>query len=933
MPGGDTLVGRQAEFAQISRALTEDTGRAVVVSGEPGIGKTALLEQVGTYAAGQGWQVVRVLGVEAEQPFALGGLHQLAFALKEFRAGVDEADRAVLAPVFGADPDSVVAVLPLASGLLNLVAAAAQTRPVLLVIDDVQWLDSVSAHVLGAMGRRLSDPRVRVVAARRTLHKSAAFSSAGWTDVPVVPLAAADSVRLLDRAAVPVTGRIRAAILTAAEGNPLALTELPISADQIEDALGALPLTERLLAVFGGRLENLDAGVRAEVLRAALDGTAAANTASCARTRYVMGEVQPAIAAGLLMVNQLGDTVFRHPLARAAVIHQADPQHRRDAHRDLAALYHDVVVRRAAHLSAAATGPDQDVADLLAEAASVSIRRGGLSVAVEWLHRAAELSTDPNRRTALVADAVFLAARADQPGGVEDLLETTATGEEDSALTVLAQCYQGFHADGEVISSHRRILDMMARAQTLDDKTLNRLAYLLVSITNYSGSLRHREQTNAALRTLEARLDPAVLMYRTGIEDIAGTATAVRSMLSGYVELLPQVPAQRMVLLSFPAYCLGVMADFRAPLQAAFTQLSANGASIDAIECGRVVLLDLIAAGHWPQAQQVGADCLAMATQIKGSQLRRHQLLADLGVLAAGHGDLQTARRYATEVTAWSKPRGLQRLLDAAERITVRVALAEADYKTAYAAAAAISPPGQLPRHNIHEVGEYMFDFVKAALHTGHLDEARAIAAEAVRLNLPAVSPRVALLTVAVAAMTAPDSEAGELYQSALTHPDGTEFPFEHARILLAQGMWLRRMRHHTDARAALEVAADGFDHLGATPWAQRARAELRAAGSSLKQALGENAPLSAQQRRIADLAAAGQTSKEIAAHLSLSPRTVDSHLYRMFRKLDITTRAGLGDALRHYDSELSAAVGDVRGNAHRSGVLGIVHPRCHEGG
>jgi DNA-binding CsgD family transcriptional regulator len=258
----------------------------------------------------------------------------------------------------------------------------------------------------------------------------------------------------------------------------------------------------------------------------------------------------------------------------------------------------------------------------------------------------------------------------------------------------------------------------------------------------------------------------------------------------------------------------------------------------------------------------------------------------------------------------------------------VRVALAEADYETAYAAATAISPPGQLPRHNIHEVGEYMLDFVEAALHTGHLDEARAIAAEAVRLNLPAVSPRVALLTVAVAAMTAPDSEAGELYQSALTHPDGTEFPFEHARILLAQGMWLRRVRRHTEARAALEVAADDFDRLGARPWAQRARAELRAAGASLKQALGEIAPLSAQQRRIADLAAAGQTSKEIAAQVSLSPRTVDSHLYRMFRKLDITTRAGLGDALRHYDSELSAAVGDVRGNAHRSGVLGIVDPR-----
>jgi hypothetical protein len=210
------------------------------------------------------------------------------------------------------------------------------------------------------------------------------------------------------------------------------------------------------------------------------------------------------------------------------------------------------------------------VADLLAEAAKLSIRRGGLSVAVEWLHRAAALSTDPARRTAVIADAVFLAARADQPADAEELLEIATTGEGDSALTVLAECYQGFHADGEVTSSHRRILDALARASTLDDKTLNRLVYLLISITNYAHTAGYREQTNAALLRVQARLDPAVSMYRTGVDDFAGTANTVRAMLRDWVALLPQVPPQRMVLLSFPAYCAGVMADFRAPLQAAF---------------------------------------------------------------------------------------------------------------------------------------------------------------------------------------------------------------------------------------------------------------------------------------------------------------------------------------------------------------------------
>jgi len=481
--------------------------------------------------------------------------------------------------------------------------------------------------------------------------------------------------------------------------------------------------------------------VGGELLRAALDGIAG-SVPSPTRARYVMRNAQPAMQAGLIVANPLVEIVFRHPLVRAAVIHQADPQDRREAHRDLAGLYGEVLVRRAAHLAEASTEPDQEVAEVLAAAARLSIRRGGLSVGVEWLRRAAELSRDPDRRAALVADAVFVAARAGQSGGVEDLLETTATGQGDSALAVLAECYQGFHADGEVTSTHRRILDALEGSGALDDKTLNRLAYLLVSITNYSGSAGTQEQTNAALLALQARLDPAVLAYRTGADDIARTANAVRAMLGEYVELLPKIPAQRMVLLSFPAYCAGVMAEFRAPLQAAFTRLCEHGASVDAIECGRVVLLDLIAIGHWSHAEQVGASCLRMAQQVECSQLRRHQVLADLGMLAAGRGDAQTAHRYAAEVRDWSEPRGLQRLLDAAERIAVRAALAEADYDTAYRAAIRVSPPGQWPRHSLHEVAEYMLDLVEAALRSERIEEARALTAEATRLNLAGVYRR-----------------------------------------------------------------------------------------------------------------------------------------------------------------------------------------------
>ena len=193
-----------------------------------------------------------------------------------------------------------------------------------------------------------------------------------------------------------------------------------------------------------------------------------------------------------------------------------------------------------------------------------------------------------------------------------------------------------------------------------------------------------------------------------------------------------------------------------------------------------------------------------------------------------------------------------------------------------------------------------MLDLVEAAVNTGRLEDARAHVTEAVRLYLAEVSPRMAALTIAVAAMTAPDIEAEDLYQAAMGHPGIVEFPFDYTRIVLAHGMWLRRTRRYTEARAELESAAKGFDRLGACPWAERARAELRASGgASIKQTSGEAVALSAQEYRVAELAAAGRTSKEIAVQLSLSHRTVDSHLAQAFRKLGVTRRAGLSNALR----------------------------------
>ena len=196
------LVGREAESAQLNRIVTQDTERAVVVSGEAGVGKTALIGQLCANAVTDGWRVVQILGVEAEAPFALGGLNQLAVSLQQFVPGLDARDRAVLATVFDGDSDAALTALPLVISLLNLLTLAAQAQPILLVIDDVQWLDSVSAEVLGAVGRRLTDPRVRIVAGRRTPYESA-FSHTGWSDLHLGPLDAESSAQLLASAGLP----------------------------------------------------------------------------------------------------------------------------------------------------------------------------------------------------------------------------------------------------------------------------------------------------------------------------------------------------------------------------------------------------------------------------------------------------------------------------------------------------------------------------------------------------------------------------------------------------------------------------------------------------------------------------------------------------------------------------------------------------------
>jgi DNA-binding CsgD family transcriptional regulator len=246
------------------------------------------------------------------------------------------------------------------------------------------------------------------------------------------------------------------------------------------------------------------------------------------------------------------------------------------------------------------------------------------------------------------------------------------------------------------------------------------------------------------------------------------------------------------------------------------------------------------------------------------------------------------------EIASWR----LGRLADWANHALARAALGAGDFEASYGHASAISPPGSLGSHNPQALWAAL-DMVEAAVHTGRDDDARAHADLLRRTDLGRLSPRAALIATAAAAMVAPDEQASDLYGEALAVPEIEEWPFELARVQLAHGERLRRLRRTRESRRELAAARDGFDRLGARSWSRRAASELRATGATRSHDPGVGpASLTPQERQIALLAATGLTNREIAARLYMSPRTVSSHLYRVFPKLGVRSRAALRDAL-----------------------------------
>ncbi|MER6394993.1 AAA family ATPase [Kitasatospora sp. NPDC001603] len=928
------MVGREAERAVLASFLAAPQGQALVLKGETGVGKSALLEHVAQYAGGVGYRVVRAVGVEAESHLPFAGLHQLLHPLLPYAERLDDVHRVAFDVVFGRSQERAPSVMALGIAVLDLVAVAAAQERLLLVLDDGQWLDAASVEVCGFVGRRLAGDTVKLLVALRP-ESSAGFDAAALPALPVPPLDGPAAERLLDERHPHVDPRVRRRVLDQAQGNPLALLELPsyLGGSAARPAPGepdgheVVPLPDRFRQVFGARIAALGPAARAELLRGALDGVnAGAPAGPTAGARYRMRDVDEAAAVGLLDQDHFsGEFVFRHPLVRSTVVRAATPNERRAAHAALAEVHRDDIERRATHLAAAAVDPDDEVAAALEQAAASATRRGGAAAAVTWLTRAAELSRTPEDRSRRLGDAAFVAGHAGLLDQAQRLVGADgAPGRAGTTASALAFAYAVLYEDGDVRSAHRQVAAAVERivdgaagqpvgdapARTIGgaagrtaggapapSEELTRLVNLLLAVSQYAGDSASWQRTHRLLDSLGGLVPPNSRLYQDAWCDVVRRGAGVGERVAAAFAAYPDLDPWDITRLGVAAYHVDALSHYRTYLRRSVQRELRAGAVGTGMTMLHLIMLDQTASGDWEAAERTGQQVLEL-TLAHGHVLFAQQSRAYLAVLAALRGDLDRARDLQAVVDRWARPRRIGFLTQLADTVGTTAALGEGDYEAAYLCAIGITAPGVL-EPCAHQASRTVLDLVEAALHTGRAEQARRHALAARDAGLPEVSPRLAVITFGALAMTAEDgAEAAEMYRRAEEHPAAGDFPFELARIRLAHGI---RLRQHLGPRAARPVlggAVETFERLGARGWAERARAELRLCGAPAHSAAAHPAALTWQERRIADLAAGGLTNKEIGERTHLSPRTVSSHLYRVFPKLGVTTRAALRDAL-----------------------------------
>jgi DNA-binding CsgD family transcriptional regulator len=901
------LVGRERELRTVDALLAGvgERGTALVIRGEAGIGKSALVAESSRHALDLGMRVLTAIGVRSETFLPFAGLHQLLRPmLPEFASRPSERHDAVLAALGVLDapaPD----LFRIALATLDLLTSGAAATSILLVADDVQWLDRSTCDVLAFVARRLeSDPVVLLATCRDEDADDNPLNTAGLPELRLAPLDTAASTALLDAHDAGLDPAVRLRVLAEASGNPLALVELPLAAQHLDAAAlpAWLPLTTRLEQSFAVRVSGLPAVTRALLLVVALDeGDVLAEILTAAGTmvgdEVTVHDLAPAITAALIAVDTEQWTVrFRHPLIRSAIHQLASVSQRHLGHTALAEALAGQPDRRVWHLAAAAIGRDERVAVELEATAARARRRGAIAVAADALARAARLGDDPARHGARLLRATEAAFELGRHDAVLRLLAeidlTTLAPREQTQLSWLREVRQGGWSGTDRVAAFVEAADRMRLAGD-PDRALE--ALLAVALRCWWSN---PDQETRGLVVTSAELVPvpppdprrlSVLAHAAPVERGAAVLTELAGLRPGAVD--PELDH----LLGTAAGAVGAF-----PLTVEFLAAAVAGLRAQ----GRLALLAQALVSQAWAGVNLGSPGSALPSAEEAYRLSTETdqplwaAVAQLAtaVLAARRGDADAAEDLATRAERVLLPIGANPMLALVALARGTAALGAGRHADAYEQLRHIFDQDETGFHPLIRSWAVV-DLVDAAVHSGRHDAARTAVAELEPLLARTGSPVLQVGLGCVRPLVAGD-DAEAAFRAGLD-TDLTRWPFHRARLLLAHGAWLRRQRRAAESRASLRAARDSFDTLGTLPWGERARQELKASGErSRRRAPGALDRLTPQELQIAQLAATGLTNREIAERLYLSHRTVSTHLYRIFPKLGVSSRTELAAAV-----------------------------------
>jgi DNA-binding CsgD family transcriptional regulator len=908
------LLGRELERSRIDALVDgaqRGNGSSLVLRGEAGIGKTALLNYAVESASGM--RTLTVRGLEAEAPLAFRGLHDLLLPLVDLLDEIPHRQAEALRGALAIGPEEA-SPQAVAAGTLGLLGTAADRKPLLVVVDDIQWIDSSSADAILFAARRLVENPVAVLVAMR---EGTGFETAGLTELIVTGLGSDDAEELLARTCPEIAPSVAARLVNAAGGNPLALVELPqlLDEQQIrgEDALpDPLPAAASIERAFTNRAGRLSEPAHLAVTFAAARGDG--DTGVLGKALASLGidgrtSLEEAEAAGLLMLGP-GRFEFVHPLARSALYQAALPAERRKAHAALAAAVDPKTAPdlRAWHLAEAATEPDERLAEALETTAERALRRGGYRAAASARERAAELSTDEDSRARRFA----LAGAAAQLAGLSEraltLLDKALAAEGDALRRAEIQNSRGFilHWRGE-FDRAREAWTQAAQIEAFDREKAAVIYHELLGPAFERGD---------AASVLELGRRSYELAPRDGgwIEFMGATAMGFGLMYNGrqrearpYLLRGGEIAETNPESFDDPVW-LGVGGaalcfaeeDMRA--RALFERLLGDARATSSFGVLTFVLPALASVerdfGNWPRARALAFECVELSLDT-GQAINLANGRNECAHLSALVGRERECREFAAEAAAVAQETG-----SFASLVWTREALGalELGLGNTERAIAELEPMHrQVVERGIGEpqMTASLPNLIEAYIRAKRLAEAEEFLTYFERLA--ADSGHVGQLAPAARCrgLLASNEDFADVFEAGIHQCERLPRPFERGRIELCFGERLRRSGHRVEARTHLRQALAVFDQLGARPWAEKARSELRASGETIRaHDVTARDELTPQELKVALVIAEGASNQEAAAALFLSPKTIEAHLGRAYRKLGIHSR---GELIRHF--------------------------------